>query len=230
MPPQHGLMSGAMSVPRIRVSEALGHQSRVCKPNHSATGPAPNSCCKQKCSFLKRDTPWVCFLRISIHYLWLLVWGQTKTKMRGEDCDSHSSPSFLLTGPNFVQPLGRQQHVRGCSSPTYCPEGAWWWVSAPCVILFPSTSDWSNSDPGEVCWGFWKRLSSPIKKKNLFKQKGSFSQGRIVLPGPIVVRKSHVTSSDQWAVSRNDMLVHKPAPIQKRAGGDWRKRQTTPDW
>ena len=41
MPPQHGLMSGAMSVPRIRTSETLGHQSQARELNHSAPGPAP---------------------------------------------------------------------------------------------------------------------------------------------------------------------------------------------
>ena len=42
MPPQHGLMSGARSVPRIRTSETLGHQNGVCELNHSATGLAPD--------------------------------------------------------------------------------------------------------------------------------------------------------------------------------------------
>ena len=41
MPLQHGLMSGAMSTPRIQTGETLGHQSRVHKLNHLATGPAP---------------------------------------------------------------------------------------------------------------------------------------------------------------------------------------------
>ena len=41
MPPQHGLMSGAMSVPRIQTSETLGRQSRAHELNHSVTGPAP---------------------------------------------------------------------------------------------------------------------------------------------------------------------------------------------
>ena len=31
----------AMSTPRIQTGETLGRQSGVCKPNHSATGPAP---------------------------------------------------------------------------------------------------------------------------------------------------------------------------------------------
>ena len=35
--PQHGLMSGAMSTPRIRTGETPGHQGRACKLNHSAT-------------------------------------------------------------------------------------------------------------------------------------------------------------------------------------------------
>ena len=38
---QHGLMNGAMSVPRIRTSETLGCQSRAHKLNRSATGLAP---------------------------------------------------------------------------------------------------------------------------------------------------------------------------------------------
>ena len=40
-PPQRGLMSGAMSVPRIRTGKTLGHRSGACKPNHSAMGLAP---------------------------------------------------------------------------------------------------------------------------------------------------------------------------------------------
>ena len=41
MPPQHGLMSSAMSAPRIQTGETLGHRSGVRKLNHSAVGPAP---------------------------------------------------------------------------------------------------------------------------------------------------------------------------------------------
>ena len=41
MPPQHGSMSGAMSVPRIWTGETLGCQSRGSKRNHLATGPTP---------------------------------------------------------------------------------------------------------------------------------------------------------------------------------------------
>ena len=41
MPPQRGLMSGAMSAPRIQTSETLGCQSGARELNHSATGPAP---------------------------------------------------------------------------------------------------------------------------------------------------------------------------------------------
>ena len=37
-PPQHGLMSGAMSTPRIQTSEPQGHPSAVRKLNHSAMG------------------------------------------------------------------------------------------------------------------------------------------------------------------------------------------------
>ena len=40
MLPQHGLMSGAMSAPRIWTSETLGRQNREWELNHSATGPA----------------------------------------------------------------------------------------------------------------------------------------------------------------------------------------------
>ena len=43
MLPQHGLISGAMSTPRIQTGKALGHQSGVHKPKHSATGSAPGS-------------------------------------------------------------------------------------------------------------------------------------------------------------------------------------------
>ena len=39
-PPQRGLMNGAMSAPRIQIGESLGCQSRVCKLNCSARGPA----------------------------------------------------------------------------------------------------------------------------------------------------------------------------------------------
>ena len=42
MLPQHGLMSGAMSAPRIRTHESLGRWSRGRELNHSATGPAPS--------------------------------------------------------------------------------------------------------------------------------------------------------------------------------------------
>ena len=42
MLPQHGLMSGAMSAPRIRNGEILGHRSRALELNHSAMGPAPD--------------------------------------------------------------------------------------------------------------------------------------------------------------------------------------------
>ena len=42
MPSQHGLMSGAMSVPRIRTGETLCHHSRAQELNHLATGPAPS--------------------------------------------------------------------------------------------------------------------------------------------------------------------------------------------
>ena len=40
-PSQHGLMSGARTVPRIQTGKTTGCQSGVCKPNHSATGLAP---------------------------------------------------------------------------------------------------------------------------------------------------------------------------------------------
>ena len=39
-PPQCGLMSGAMSAPRIQIGETLGHRSETGELNHSATGPA----------------------------------------------------------------------------------------------------------------------------------------------------------------------------------------------
>ena len=41
MPPQHGLMSGAMAMPRIQTDETLGRQSGAGKLNHSAMGVAP---------------------------------------------------------------------------------------------------------------------------------------------------------------------------------------------
>ena len=43
MLPQYGLMSGATSVPRIRTSKTLGHQSGARELNHSATGLTPAS-------------------------------------------------------------------------------------------------------------------------------------------------------------------------------------------
>ena len=50
-PPQHGLMSGAVFVSRIRTSETLGCRSRAHELNHLAMGPAP------KASFL---CAWYC--------------------------------------------------------------------------------------------------------------------------------------------------------------------------
>ena len=47
MLPQRGLMSSAMSTPRIRTGETLGHCSGACELDLSAMGPAPglnNSC------------------------------------------------------------------------------------------------------------------------------------------------------------------------------------------
>ena len=41
MLPEHGLMSSAMSLPRIRTGETLGRQSGGRKLNHLAMGPAP---------------------------------------------------------------------------------------------------------------------------------------------------------------------------------------------
>ena len=41
MPSQHGLMSGAMSMPRIQTSETVGRQSGAHEFNHLASGPAP---------------------------------------------------------------------------------------------------------------------------------------------------------------------------------------------
>ena len=40
-PPQHGMMSRAMSAPRIQTGETLGRRSGVWELNHLATGPAP---------------------------------------------------------------------------------------------------------------------------------------------------------------------------------------------
>ena len=41
MPTHHGLMSGAMSTPRIRTCETQGLGSGAHEPNQLATGPAP---------------------------------------------------------------------------------------------------------------------------------------------------------------------------------------------
>src|SRR3712207_6340465 len=49
--PQHGLMSGAMSVPRIQTSETLGHRSGAHELNHPATGPAPVVYFFKRCPF-----------------------------------------------------------------------------------------------------------------------------------------------------------------------------------
>ena len=43
MLPQRGLMSGALSVPRIQTGETLGPHSGARELNHSATGLAPRS-------------------------------------------------------------------------------------------------------------------------------------------------------------------------------------------
>ena len=40
-PPQHGLMSGAMSTPRIRTSETLGRHRGAGELNHLAVGQPP---------------------------------------------------------------------------------------------------------------------------------------------------------------------------------------------
>ena len=40
--PQHGLMSGTLSMPRIRTRETPGHQSRARELKHWATGLAPS--------------------------------------------------------------------------------------------------------------------------------------------------------------------------------------------
>ena len=58
MPPQHGLLSGAMSAPRIRTGETLGSRSGVRELNRWATGLAPisifMSCLLHvRCGFLK---------------------------------------------------------------------------------------------------------------------------------------------------------------------------------
>ena len=42
MLPQHGLMSGAMSIPRIRTGETLGRRSGAHELNHSAAGLTPD--------------------------------------------------------------------------------------------------------------------------------------------------------------------------------------------
>ena len=40
--PPHGLPRGTMSLPRTQMGEILGHGSRACEPNHSATGWLPH--------------------------------------------------------------------------------------------------------------------------------------------------------------------------------------------
>ena len=40
-PPQHGLMTGAWSTPRILIGKTLGPPSRAREANHWATGPVP---------------------------------------------------------------------------------------------------------------------------------------------------------------------------------------------
>ena len=39
MLPQRGLMSGAMSLPRVRTGKTLGHRTGACELNHLAMGP-----------------------------------------------------------------------------------------------------------------------------------------------------------------------------------------------
>ena len=43
MLPQHGLMSGTTSAPRIRTSETPGHRIGACKLNNLAMGPTPRT-------------------------------------------------------------------------------------------------------------------------------------------------------------------------------------------
>ena len=52
-PPQHGLISSAMSTPRIWTSETLGSWSGARELNHSAMGPAPNIKCFESLSGCK---------------------------------------------------------------------------------------------------------------------------------------------------------------------------------
>ena len=47
-PPQRGLMSGAMSTPRIRTGEKPGHRSGVCEINHWAMGLAQENIFKER--------------------------------------------------------------------------------------------------------------------------------------------------------------------------------------
>ena len=63
-PPQRGLMSGAVSLPRIQTRETLGRRSGVHEPNHSAMGPAPQFLlfeCLYK-SFALFSIDWTVFL------------------------------------------------------------------------------------------------------------------------------------------------------------------------
>ena len=64
MPPQRGLMSGAMSSPRIRT---LGRRSKAHELNHSATEPAPDDYFKFK---FKEDS--LFYLIFHIHPILLL--------------------------------------------------------------------------------------------------------------------------------------------------------------
>ena len=60
---RHGLMSSAMSVPKIRTGDTLGCWSGVHRLNHSTMGPAPNYSL-----LIKHSLPCV-FLSVYTHYV-----------------------------------------------------------------------------------------------------------------------------------------------------------------
>ena len=92
VPPQHGLMSGAMSPPRIRTGETLGCRSGAHELNHSAMGPAPIiyfEIMKCEASFF------VLLLNISLG-----IWGSlvVPNQFYGLFCVSVKNPLGILIG------------------------------------------------------------------------------------------------------------------------------------
>lgn len=111
--------------------------------------------------------------------------------------------------PNLFSQLGEQPYIHRHRSPPPA-QGVHAHEPQPIgLTLLLFTSHWSDS--GNVCWRFWERLSSSIKNKNLLKEKASFSLSRTVLPGPLVVGESCVSSlwlmNCQWKWQTTALLL-----------------------